>query len=488
MNKYFEEQLYDYGKSKPILPLKQAGKIVQANATRIDWKSVCPIATDDEVYVIGNPPYLGARLQDEEQKRDMGVVFYGVSGYNNMDYISCWLLKAKKYISGFNATSAFVTTNSICQGEQVALLWPNILSEKIEIGFAYQSFKWKNNAKGNAGVTVIILSLRNVSNKEKYLFDNNIRKLAKNINPYLLDAANIIVVGRNNPISMVPEMAFGSMPNDEGNLILDKKETEKLILDYPESKCIIKNFSGSREFIRGEDRYCLWITEENKQFAFSIPEIKRRIDLCEKYRNNSKREATNKLSKFPYRFGEIRYIDSESIIVPSVSSERREYIPMGFLNGETIISNLAFGIYNAYPWLFAMLTSKMHVLWVKSVGGYLGTSIRYSAKVCYNTFPFPNISKKDKENLSLYVFAVLDERAKYPEKTMAQLYDPETMPIGLRKAHKELDEAVERCYRLQPFTSDTERLEYIFKLYEEMIQKDTLFAKQKKSKTKKNKI
>ncbi|MFV0361910.1 MAG: type IIL restriction-modification enzyme MmeI, partial [Suipraeoptans sp.] len=410
-----------------------------------------------------------------------------IKGYNNMDYIACWFFKARECIAGYNASFAFVTTNSICQGEQVALLWPNILSEKIEIGFAYQSFKWTNNAKGNAGVTVIIVSIRNVSNKEKYLFDSNMRKLAKNINPYLLDASNVIVIGRNKPISKIPEMNFGSMPNDEGNLLLDKSERQKLLSDYPESKSIIKKFSGSREFIRGEDRYCLWITEENKQFAFSIPEIKRRIDSCEKYRNNSKREATNKLSKFPHRFGEVRYIDSESIIVPSVSSERREYIPMGFLNGDTIISNLAFGIYNAYPWLFAMLTSKMHVLWVKSVGGYLGTSIRYSAKVCYNTFPFPNITIKDKENLNQYVFDILDERSKYPEKTMAQLYDPDIMPSELKKAHRELDAAIERCYRLQPFTSDTERLEYLFKMYEEMLQKDTLFTKQKKSRTKKNK-
>ena len=482
INKVFEEMLYDYGKSKPILPLKQAGQIVCGNSARLDWKIVCPIEKDVEVYIIGNPPYLGARMQDEEQKKDMAFVFNGLNGYNNMDYISCWFFKAKYYIEGNKSKVAFVTTNSITQGEQVALLWPNLISDNIEINFAYHSFKWTNNAKGNAGVTVIILSLRNTSNEPKYLFDGNIRKEAKNINAYLLDAANVIIIGRSKPVSNFPEMNFGSMPNDNGNLILNEDEKQKLIAQFPKTKSLIKKFSGSQEFIRGEDRYCLWITEENKQLAMSIPEIKSRIDACEKSRKMSKREATNKLAKFPYRFAEVRHINSESIIIPSVSSERRDYIPMGFLDDDTVISNLAFGIYSAQPWLFGILTSKMHILWVKSVGGYLGTSIRYSAKVCYNTFPFPDITLKQKENLNLYVFAILDERAKHPEKTMAQLYDPDKMPKGLKQAHEELDRAVEQCYRLQAFTTDTERLEYLFKMYEEMTKSGTLFDKQRKPK------
>lgn len=479
MNKVFEEMLFDYGRSKPILPLKQAGKIVQANATRKDWKVVCPLGKDDEVYIIGNPPYKGARAQEEEQKTDMAFVFNGINGYNNLDYISCWFLKAKNYMEGYNSKAAFVSTNSISQGEQVGLLWPHIISDKIEIGFAYQSFKWTNNAKGNAGVTVIIVGLRNVSIEPKYLFTDR-TNLVKNINPYLIDASNTIVIGRSKPLSKFPEMNFGSMPNDDGNLILNEDEKQKLIAQFPVVEGLFKKFTGSQEFIRGENRYCLWITEENKNLAFSIPEIKRRIDACEDARKKSKREATNKLAKYPYRFGEVRHTSSESIIVPSVSSERRDYIPMGFLNDDTVISNLAFGIYNAQPWLFGILTSKMHMLWVKSVGGYLGTSIRYSAKVCYNTFPFPDITLKQKENLNLYVFAILDERAKHPEKTMAQLYDPDKMPKGLMQAHEELDRAVEQCYRLQPFSSDTERLEYLFKLYEEMTKAGTLFEKQKK--------
>ncbi len=481
MDKVFEEMLFDYGRSKPILPLKQAGKIVQGNAARVDWKNVCPIGENDEVYIIGNPPYLGARVQDEEQKKDMAIVFNGIHGYNNMDYISCWFFKAKNYIEDHNSKVAFVTTNSITQGEQVALLWPNLISDRIEINFAHLSFKWTNNAKGNAGVTVIILSLRNTSNEPKYIFSGNTRKETKNINPYLIDASNTIIVGRTKPLSNFPEMNFGSMPNDNGNLILDEVEKQKLISQHPKSKTFIKRFMGGEEFIRGNSRFCIWIEEKKINEAKAIKPIAERIDKIKKLRESSNREATKKLAKLPYRFGEVRHQETDSIIIPATSSERREYIPMGFLTSETVISNSAMAIYDAQPWLFGIIHSKMHMVWVDAVGGKLKTDYRYSAKLCYNTFPFPDITLKQKENLNLYVVAILDERAKHPEKTMAQLYDPDKMPKGLKQAHEELDRAVEQCYRLQPFSSDTERLEYLFKLYEEMTKSGTLFEKQKKT-------
>ncbi|NLP59278.1 DNA methyltransferase [Lutibacter sp. B1] len=480
MNRVFEEMLFDYGKSKPILPLKEAGQIQQGNATRRNWNEACPISEKDEVYVIGNPPYLGARLQDAEQKKDMRIVFHGKNGYNNMDYISCWLYKAKDYIKGFNAKCAFVTTNSICQGEQVALMWPSILSDDIEIDFAHQSFKWTNNAKGNAGVTVIIVGLRNVSNESKYLFNDNFRKTAKNINPYLLDGSNTIVIGRSKPLSKFPEISFGSMPNDKGYLLLDEDERNNLIKENSNASIYIKEFSGGAEFVRGIKKYCLWIEDSYLKEAYKIPQIAKRIDNVEIHRLNSKRKATNALAESPHLFGEIRHINSDSIIIPATSSERRDYIPIGFLNQDTIISNSAMAIYRAQPWLFAVVTSRMHMVWVRNVGGKLETRYRYSAKLCYNTFPFPDISTKQKENLNQYVFDILDERAKHPSKTMAQLYNPSTMPKGLLQAHQELDTAIEQCYRLQPFKNDTERLEYLFKQYEEMLQKDTLFGRQKK--------
>lgn len=482
MNKIFEEQLAGYGESKPILPLKEAGHIVQGNSCRKEWKEVCPIGKDDEVYIIGNPPYLGARLQDAEQKKDMGFVFNTIRGYNNMDYIACWFYKSKEYISGLNAKAAFVSTNSICQGEQVALLWPHILSDLVEIDFAYHSFKWTNNAKGNAGVTVIIVGLRNVSKSAKFIFDGDIKRFAKNINAYLLDSVNVYISSRSRPISTFPEIDFGNMANDGGHLLLSREEKDELLLAEPETGKFIKKLVGALEFIRNVEKYCLWIEDYQYDEACSFPKLRERFEKTREIRCKSKRLSTNELSGIPYKFAEIRYRATESIIIPSVSSEKREYIPIGFLNSDNIIVAPNFAVYNALPWHFAVITSRMHMVWVRAVGGRLKTDYRYSAKLCYNTFPFPYITKKQKENLNLYVFAVLDERAKYPSKTMAQLYDPETMPMGLRQAHKELDEAIERCYRLQPFANDTERLEYLFKLYEEMRTKETLFAKTTKRK------
>ncbi|TAG30053.1 MAG: class I SAM-dependent DNA methyltransferase [Sphingobacteriia bacterium] len=481
MNRVFEEMLFDYGKSKPILPLKQAGQIVCDNAARRDWKSVCPIKKDEEVYIIGNPPYLGARVQDEEQKSDMAFVFSSLPKYKDLDYISIWFLKAKKYIQDFNAKFAFVSTNSICQGQQVALLWPNVLNNDIEICFAHLSFKWTNNAKGNAGVTVIILGLRNISTQPKYLFNGNIRKEAKNINAYLLDGANIVIAERMLPISKFPKMNFGNMPNDGGGLILTEEEKDKLLSENLKAKKFVRLLLGSAEYIRGDKRYCLWIEDEDLKESTQIPFIQKRIEITKKHRINSKDNGTNELAKRSHQFRDRNVAKVSQLIIPRVSSERRDYIPCGYPSNDIIASDSTLVIYDAEPYLFAVVNSKMHMIWVNAVGGKLKTDYRYSAKLCYNTFPFPEITLKQKENLNLYVFAILDERAKHPEKTMAQLYDPDKMPKGLRKAHEELDRAIEQCYRLQPFTSDTERLEYLFKKYEEMIKSGTLFEKQKKT-------
>ncbi|MFW6248220.1 MAG: type IIL restriction-modification enzyme MmeI [Bacteroidota bacterium] len=362
----------------------------------------------------------------------------------------------------------------------------NIHELNIEIGFAYHSFKWTNNAKGNAGVTVIIVGLRNVSNEPKYLiFPDNIRYQPKNINPYLMGAPNIVVYGRSRPVSKFPEMNFGNMPNDGGGLIITLEQKNNLISDYPDASKFVKILLGSSEFIRGNKRYCLWIEDEDLEEAESIPFIRERIDLARIHRINSKDKGTNGLTKKSHQFRDRNIAKNSQIIIPRVSSERREYIPCDDINKDIIISDSALAIYDAEPFMFAIIHSRMHMVWVKAVGGKLKTDYRYSKDICYNTFPFPDISVKQKENLNLYVYAILDERAKYPEKTMAQLYNPDTMPKGLKQAHEELDEAIEKCYRLQPFKSDTERLEFLFKLYEEMIKKNTLFAKQKKTRKKK---
>ena len=485
MNKVFVDQLEGFGQTDPILPLKESGKITQANAATYNWETACPKEQNDEIYIIGNPPYLGARLQDEKQKNDIEFNFKGLTGYNNLDYISIWFYKGAKYIDGVNGQLSFVSTNSICQGEQVSLFWPRILDKNIEIGFAYNSFKWENNAKGNAGVTVIIVGLRNISTNSKFIFDEKIRKEVKNINAYLLDSKNIYIIPRKTQLSNLPEMVYGSMPNDGGNLLLSANEKEYFISQEPKCLKFIKRFVGADEFINGIEKYCLWIDSTNIKIVTNINLIQERILKVQFYRENSKRDATRKLAQIPYSFGEVRHRNLNQIFIPQTSSELREYIPIGLFSSDYILSNAGRIIFTDEPYIFGLLNSKIHMVWLKTVSGRLETRIQYSNKISYNTFPCPPISLKQKEIINQYVFAVLDERAKYPQKTMAWLYNQETMPKDLKKAHQELDEGIERMYRLAPFTSDAERLEYLFKMYDEMTKKDTLFSKEKKTRKKK---
>lgn len=488
MNKIFDEKLADFGgESKDILPLKEAGQIVQGNATRENWKVVCPIDLASEVYIIGNPPYLGYSRQDEVQKKDMEIVFSGVNNYKKLDYIACWFYKATNYIENTIAKYAFVTTNSITQGEQVALLWPLILNKQQEIDFAHQSFKWTNNAKGNAGVAVVIIGIRNISASPKYLFNDNLRQVVKNISPYLSDTVNVFVKSRTTPLSKLPPMIKGSSPGDNGNLLLDTEEKEKLIVKNSNVDRFIKKYIGAQEFIKGSFRFCIHITEKNKDEACEIEELNERFNKVKEFRLKSKKKATQKKALTPYFFDEDKHQKGEFILVPQTSSELREYIPIGYFDDSYVPSNGTRVVYNAQPWLFGVISSKMHMVWTHSTAGRLETRIQYTNTLCYNTFPFPDITTKQKEILNQYVFDILDERAKHTGKTMAWLYNPDTMPKGLKQAHKNLDEAIEKCYRLQEFKNDTERLEYLFKFYETMVQKDTLFAKQKKTRKTKSK-
>jgi len=482
MNKIFVDELHDYGRAKPILPLKEAGHITQGNATRIDWKIACPIYLADEVYVLGNPPYLGSSMQDKEQKEDMAIVFKGFKNYKNLDYISAWFKKGSDYISNFNASFSFVSTNSICQGEQVALIWPYIFNLNLEISFAHTSFKWTNNAKGNAGVTVVIVGVSNVTNKVKNLYDCGFKKEVSKINAYLIEGSNIIFGRNSKSISGFPELVRGSMPTDGGHFTLTQEEKEELLKSFPQSSRIIKKYLSGGDFLNGNERYCLWIPDNLVDFANKIPFVKKRLDLIKEFRLKSDAPTTVDYASFPNRFRQISYEDSDCIVVPLTSSERRQYFPFDFLASGTVVTNSAGVIYNAQPWVFGVISSKLHMIWVRNVGGQLETRIRYSSVLCYNNFPFPTITDKQKEQINLHVFEVLDERAKYPEKTLAQLYDPDKMPTGLKEAHHQLDFAIERCYRLKPFESDVERLEYLFKMYEEMTTKNSLFQKEKKTK------
>lgn len=466
MNMAFKEV---FGECKPTLPLQDGGNIICGNATRLNWEKVCPKDGGTEIYILGNPPYLGARMQSKEHKADMAHVFTGVKSYKNLDYISCWFILGARYIHINNAQLAFVSTNSISQGEQVAILWPHIFALGLEISFAHQSFKWTNNAKGNAGVTCIIVGLSDETKAgSKFLFRDGIKHSVSNINPYLTGGENSGISRRPSPLCQFPRMHFGNMPNDRGHLILTEHDKKQLTKQFPEVLPLIRPLLGSSEFIRGSSRFCFWITDDDRSLAESISPIKQRIELVKEARLSSKDAGTQKLASRPHQFREMKCADDHLLIIPSVSSERREYIPIGFLDSDTVISNLAFAIYDPPPYIFAVISCRMHMTWVRAVAGRLKTDYRYSSALCYNTFPFPDISEKQKITLEDHVFQVLDEREKHPEKTMAQLYDPDKMPSGLRQAHHAMDLAVEHCYRNKPFSSDEERLEYLFKLYEEM--------------------
>lgn len=466
MNMKFKEV---FGSANPTLPLQAGGNIVHGNATRLDWVKVCPKKDGDEIYILGNPPYLGARNQDKSQKEDMALVFNEREVYKDSDYVLCWFLKGSNYISESKAEFAFVTTSSISQGSQIAYFWPVIFENKQEISFAYQPFKWTNNAKDKAGIICVIIGIRNLKNTLKKLYTSSMVRNLENITPYLTQGKSIIINEKKKSISALPLMVIGNMARDGGNLILSESEKNKLCLEYPACQKLFKRFLGAEEYINGKIRYCLWIEDRDLEIARNIPEIKKRIDNVYKFRISSKAKTTNQYSKISHKLAQRSHHPGNSIIIPRVSSERREYIPFGFLDNSTIISDSALAIYNAKPYLLAILLSKIHNVWVKSVGGYLGTSIRYSTSVCYNTFPFPSISESQKQELEKYTFRILEEREKHSEKSLAQLYDPDKMPAGLREAHHQNDLAVERCYRTKPFESDEERLEYLFKLYEQMI-------------------
>ena len=331
-----------------------------------------------------------------------------------------------------------------------------------------------------------IIGLRNKhSNKEKLIFSDNRVITAKNINPYLANAENILIYKRSKPISRLPQMTKGSQPTDGGNLLLKKEDKIDLLKMHPNTKDIIKRFVGAHDFINGEENFCLWLNSDIKDSFLNIESLQIRFDKVKEMRLKSSKKATRTFAEKSYKFTEIRHKCSDSILIPRHSSERRTYIPLGFFDENTIIGDSALAIYDAEPWVFGIISSEFHLLWVRAVGGQLETRIRYSANICYNTFPFPEISQKQKEQINLHVFTVLEEREKNSVKTIAQLYDPDKMPKGLKEAHHQLDLAVERCYRLKPFESDTERLEYLFKEYEKMINQNTLLEKSKKTRKKK---
>ena len=463
MNNKFREEL---GTAPNPLPLRPSGHIVCGNACTIDWNTVCPHTKDEEVYVMGNPPYLGTRNQEAWHKSDMNFTFGNVQ-HGMLDYIGCWFYNGARYMLGKTRTRvAFVSTNSITQGIQVQMMWNPIFEMGMEIQFAHKTFTWSNNAKNKAAVFCVIIgygpSNRNV---EKLIYDEDVRTSVDSISPTLSEQSFSGVQTQSTSICGLRPILKGSLPADENNLTIYPSDKETLLNNHPEIAPIIKRFIGSQEFLRSEERYCLWVTEQYKELAYSIPELRKRFELVSIMRRKSKKAATQRLASVPYRFAEDRFNSAPAILIPVVSSQRREYIPIGFVPQDTVVYYSSFAVYDADLFDFAVLTSKMHNVWMRATAGRLKSDFRYSATLCYNTFPFPKISNTQKEVLGNLAKEILLVRAEHTEMTLGDMYNPENFPDDLRAAHHALDLAVERCYREKPFESDEERLEFLFKQY-----------------------
>lgn len=470
MNMVFETE---FGYTAPTLPLKQSGRIVAGNATRIDWELVCSTDDQDEVYILGNPPYIGNRYQEKEHKSDLENILISVNlkKSKNLDYIACWFIKAESFVRNRPKSAfAFVTTSSICQGVQVELLWPYLLSNGAFIHFAYQPFKWKNNAKDNAGVSCAIIGIKsNDPSKQAELYNERSRLSVKNINGYLLASENIVVTKRLKPLTHRLKMDCGSKATDGGNLLISSSQIDevKKSLDGTKFYDCIKPIVGAEEFLNGSKRWCLWFTGYSLEEVESNYYLNERIKACKAYRDASTKKATNKKASIPHLFDEIKHRDANTIFVPTVTSEKRKYLPVGYLDSNQIVIAPNNAVYEADLITFAILSSRMHMVWTKTVSGQLESRIRYSSSLCYNSFPLPTISENNKQRLEELALDILEVRESFPNLTIAKLYDSKGMPPELLEAHQRLDSAFEKLYQRSLFDSDEERLEALFKLYSE---------------------
>ena len=464
MNHQFKDE---FGDSPPDLPLRESGNIFHDDALRTSWLKLCPKEEDAETYIVGNPPYLGSSNQDTEQKEGMRLVFGHITeNYKNLDYVAAWYLKAADYSQQVKSEAAFVATNSICQGEQVAMLWPLIFQRGCEIGFAHQSFKWKNNAASVAGVTCVVVGIRPISSKRKVLYSSDLARTVKNIGPYLLEMENTIISKEFFPLNGLPRMEKGNMPTDGGNLILTLDEKNELIAKSHKASQFIRRYYGATEFINGVDRWCIWIEDEEADLAKSIPQISERIEAVAKFRLDSVAKSTREYAIYPHKFRQIQDYGSDAVLVPRVFSEDREYLTIGFVDGGTsIVSDACFAVYKAEPFVRALLSSRLHRIWISTVCGQLETRIRYSNTLGYHTFPLPLLSQSQKQNLDDAAMVIIAAREKHAGKTIAWLYNPETMPVEISEAHKSLDTILEKICIGRSFNSDVDRLEYLFKQY-----------------------
>lgn len=464
-----------FGRMPALLPLRDGGNIVHDNALRRDWDQVCPPPQDgEEVYIAGNPPFLGSTFQSKEQKADLAFVFAKhIKNFAAFDFVSAWFFKASRYIRTRNAKAALVSTNSICQGQSVSALWPHILKTDLEIGFAHRNFKWRNNASANAAVICSIIGLRNRSAATKMLFDEELSTKVVNINPYLLEGPTIYVEKSSRNYFGLPHMNYGNKPVDGGELILSTEQRNHILSENSTAGRFIRRFMGSQEVVRGIERYCLWISDEELELARSLPAVNQRIKATRIARLAMKDPGGVELADRPHQFREHMAPRNHAILVPRVTSERRPYLPVARVGADVISSDLNQVLYDAPDWCIALIASRLHLVWIATVCGKLKSDFRYSNTLGWNTFPVPQFSTEQLEQLTASARLILRTRYQHHPKTIADLYDPDKMPDDLRAVHKANDNLLETMYIGRPFRNDTERLEKLFKLYAARVEKKT---------------
>ena len=483
---------HEFGQYFVRLPLRKAAKIIHGDALQTDWESI--VSKNELSFILGNPPFIGSKMMKQNQRDEIVKQFDNAEGSGVLDYVTGWYIKAAKYIQNTNIRVGFVSTNSIVQGEQTSILWGQMLNKyNIKIHFAHRTFKWSNEAKGNAAVYCVIIGFACFDSPNKTIFEyEDIRGDAhelrvKNINPYLIDAKDFLITKRTTALCNVPIMFKGSQPTDGGNFLFTEQEKIEFLNKEPKALKYIKPFLSANEFINGEKRFCLWLVDAEPSELKQMPHLLSRIEGVRQMRLKSLKQTTVKWANQPTLFTENRQPKDNYILIPSVSSERRKYIPIGFMPSDVIASNLCLTIPNAKLYHFGVLTSLMHMAWVNNVCGRLKSDYRYSNTIVYNNYPWPeNPNEKQINAIETATQKVLDTRAEFPHSSLADLYDPLTMPPSLSKAHSELDKAVDLAYRPQPFISEAKRMEFLFELYEKYTA--DLFTAEKEKKSKKIKL
>lgn len=476
----------EFGQTYIRLPLKKSANIQHGNALQLPWDFV-PKAS---LTILGNPPFIGKNMRNAEQNVDMEIIC-PMDNYSILDYVTAWYIKSTQFIKDTNIKVAFVSTNSITQGEQVGALWNWMLAQGVKIHFAHRTFRWVNDARGKAAVFCVIIGFGLEDVSKKRLFDYaspgaEVQEIqAGNISPYLLDTENILIQTRNKPLCEVPEMTKGSQPTDEGNLLFSDEEKTEFLKKEPAAKKYIRQILGSQEFLHNEKRWCLWLKDISPVELRSLPEVMKRVNAVREFRLKSSKAATVKFAGTPYLFTEIRQPESNYLIMPLVSSENRVYVPTGFLSKEIIATNLASIIPNATLYHFGVISSMMHMAWMRAVCGRLEGRYRYSNNIVYNNFPWAaGVSEKQKIQVEKCAQEVLDARKQFPDSSLADLYDPSATPKVLVEAHRALDKAVDSCYRREPFKSELERLEFLFALYRQYTEPLNVVMKGKKKERK----